>query len=139
MVFSRYLGHKLVMPNSGRWMIHTKPTHECWICEKYTMSYFFWSPKQIAETQVHASLGIDKDKITQQIKGHRDDQCFEPLIYGQFNNWEGQKMHLVSDFVKLPQTLKTPSFLNYFMTKYDLGTGYEHVSELKPEHQSEYT
>ena len=45
LVFSRYLGHKLVIPNSGRWMVHTKPKHECWICEKYTMSYFFWSPK----------------------------------------------------------------------------------------------
>ena len=43
-------------------------------------------------------------------------------------------MHQVSDFVKLPLTRKTPSFLNYFLTKYDLGSGVSHVSELKPEH-----
>lgn len=49
-MFTRLLGHKYLLPGSGRWLIMTSPKDECWICKKYVYSMFFWSPKQIAKT-----------------------------------------------------------------------------------------
>ena len=93
LVFTRLLGHKLTIPNSGRWKIHTKVTDECWICKRYVMCLFFYSPS--VDTRVHSSLNIEDARITEKL-----DQSLEtdvPLIYGKFNDWKASKMIRVQD------------------------------------------
>jgi hypothetical protein len=99
LVFTRLLGHKLTIANSGRWKIHTKATDECWICKRYVMCFFFYSPS--VDTRVHSTLNIEEARITEKLDLSNETDV--PLIYGKFTNWKAAKMMRVQDLAKLPR------------------------------------
>jgi hypothetical protein len=49
-----------MIPFSGKWLIHTNKNEECWICGKHKFALFFWSPLQIARTQISDDLKLNK-------------------------------------------------------------------------------
>ena len=42
LIFTRYLGHRLDIPNSGQWVMLGE-SEKCWICENYVYCLFFWN------------------------------------------------------------------------------------------------
>ena len=44
LVFTRFLGHKSDIKNSGQWKL-LKPSENCWICDDWVYTLFFWSKK----------------------------------------------------------------------------------------------
>lgn len=44
-IIQRHLGHKDLMPGSSQWSILTRQKDECWICARYVMTVFIWTPR----------------------------------------------------------------------------------------------
>ena len=113
----------------------TKKTHDCWICKKYVLSLFFWSPKQIAQNEVHQSLNIDKDKVVKKLN-LAIAEVGKPVIYGKFTNWESRAMIPVKDFAELPRKKDLPNFVKIIkMLHPDLGKGIDNYIDLPPKLQ----
>ena len=43
LIFQRQLGHKVDIPDSGRWQMLTNKSQKCWICDRHVYGYIFWS------------------------------------------------------------------------------------------------
>lgn len=50
-IITRFIGHKVTSEHSHRWRLYLENTSNlnCWICEKWTYTVFFWT-KQFGET-----------------------------------------------------------------------------------------
>lgn len=62
MIVSRLIGFKKELPGSAQWQMLMRPENECWICENYRLTYFFWNDDSVAETQV-ATENIQAERI----------------------------------------------------------------------------
>lgn len=83
MILQRLIGYKAEIPESGRWRICIRPEHECWICAKYALSYFFWNKASISKSKVPENQ-VNCDKVASRVNSDFTENR-RPYIYGSFS------------------------------------------------------
>ena len=73
------------MPGCARWKLCMEPEAECWICNKYTLTYFFWNKSRIAKKSAIPRTQIDTKRIVDQLPERTDQkedvELDRPFLY----------------------------------------------------------
>ena len=113
---TRILGHKDRMIGSGRWLMQNAEPGNCWTCDMWTFTIFFWN-EEIGKANERNKIGVDsatKTELVNAIRMHNNesymtDESF-PVLFSNCTNWKPKPFWRLIDFLNSVEPTAEPEY-----------------------------
>ena len=105
MSIHRVLGHIDRMPGCGRWRMETQQGDNCWVCDRWMYTLYFWNQEIGCFNDVN-NIGIDKEtkvSLVEKIRLHNPESYLAsedvPVLFSNITNWRPRPFITLMDFL----------------------------------------